>query len=265
MQYILYFLIAISATTVGSMTGMGGGVIMKPLMDVLKSFDVETIGMLSSITVFFMSVVSVGKQMAAKTPIPFDFAVPLALGSVAGGYLGQWLLRTIVAAMHAQALVTVVQNVLLAILILGVYLYMRHKDRIQGKHLSGVPVSLLTGCILGICSAFLGIGGGPIDVAVIIYLYSTATKTATICSLLIILFSQISKLATVALTTGFAVYDLSVAPVMVIGAIAGGFIGAAFNRRCSEETVEKAFNTVQLLVLAIAVFNIVRNLISAGA
>lgn len=263
--YILYLSIAIAATTIGSMTGMGGGVIMKPLMDVLKSFDVETIGMLSSITVFFMSVVSVGKQMLAKTPIPFDFAVPLAFGSVVGGYLGQWLLRAVVTALHAQSLVTVVQNVLLAILILGVYLYMRRKDRIQGKHLSGIPVSLLTGCILGICSAFLGIGGGPIDVAVIIYLYSTTTKTATICSLLIILFSQVSKLATVALTTGFAVYDLSVAPVMVIGAIAGGFIGAAFNRRCSEETVEKAFNAVQLLVLAIAVFNIVRNLISAGA
>lgn len=31
MQYILYFLIAIGATTVGSLTGMGGGVIIKPL------------------------------------------------------------------------------------------------------------------------------------------------------------------------------------------------------------------------------------------
>ena len=35
MQYILYFLIAIGATTVGSLTGMGGGVIIKPLMDVM--------------------------------------------------------------------------------------------------------------------------------------------------------------------------------------------------------------------------------------
>lgn len=235
---------------------------MKPLMDILRSFDVETIGMLSSITVFFISVVSVGKQMAAKTPIPFNFAVPLALGSVAGGYLGQWLLRAIVAALHAQALVTVV--VLLAILILGVYRYMRHKDHTQGKHLSGVPVSLLTGCIFGTCSMFLGIGRSPIDVA-IIYLYSTATKTASICSLLIILFSQVSKLATVALTTGFAVYNLSVAPVMVIGAIIGDFIGAAVKQHCSEEAVEKAFNAVQLLVLTIAVFNIVRNLISASA
>ena len=65
MQYILYFLIAIGATTVGSLTGMGGGVIIKPLMDVMQGFDVETIGVLSSITVFCMSVVSIGKQMLA--------------------------------------------------------------------------------------------------------------------------------------------------------------------------------------------------------
>ena len=63
MQYILYFLIAIGATTVGSMTGMGGGVIIKPLMDVIQGVDVETIGVLSSITVFCMSVVSIGKHI----------------------------------------------------------------------------------------------------------------------------------------------------------------------------------------------------------
>ena len=43
-------------------------------------------------------------------------------------------------------------------------------------------------------------------------------------------------------------------------AIAGGFIGAALNKKLPEKTVEKAFNGVQLLVLAICVFNIIRNI-----
>lgn len=46
----------------------------------------------------------------------------------------------------------------------------------------------------------------------------------------------------------------------IVGAIAGGFIGASLNKKCSEAAVEKAFNAVQLLVLAISIFNIVRNL-----
>ena len=86
---LVYFLIAIGATTVGSLTGMGGGVIIKPVMDVIGAYDAATIGVLSSITVFSMSVVSIGKQMLAKRKIPFGTAVPLAVGSVAGGQLGQ--------------------------------------------------------------------------------------------------------------------------------------------------------------------------------
>ena len=238
MQYLLYFLIAIGATTVGSLTGMGGGVIIKPLMDLLHDFDVQTIGVLSSITVFSMSVVSIGKQMLARTKIPFGTAIPLALGSVAGGLAGDQLLRVIVDALQANAMVTVVQNVVLSILILAVFLYMKNKSRIPSRQLRGVVVSLLVGAFLGICSSFLGIGGGPINVALIIYLFSFDTKTATICSLVTILFAQISKLVSVAVGTGFAVYDLSIAPVMVVGAIAGGFIGASLNKRCSEAAVE---------------------------
>ena len=59
---VLYLLIAIPATTIGALTGMGGGVNMKPVMDMLAQYDVASISMLSSITVFTMSVVSLAKH-----------------------------------------------------------------------------------------------------------------------------------------------------------------------------------------------------------
>lgn len=260
MEYLIYFILAICATTVGSMTGMGGGVLMKPLMDVLGDFDVQTIGVLSSVTVFSMAVVSVIKQMLSKTKIPFGTAIPLAFGSIIGGTVGENILSYIVDALKVNSYVTVIQNICLAVLILSVFFYMKNKAKIRGKELTGVVPALLVGVILGILSSFLGIGGGPINVALIIYLFSFDTKTATVCSLVTILFAQISKLATVIFTTGFDGYDLSIAPVMIIGAILGGFIGASFNKKCSEKTVEKAFNCVQLAVLAITVFNIVNNI-----
>ncbi len=259
MTQLLYFLIAIGATTVGALTGMGGGVIIKPVMDVLGAYDAATIGVLSSITVFSMSVVSIGKQMLAKTKIPFGTAVPLAVGSVAGGQLGQMMLTALTAGLP-NAQVTAVQNVVLGLLILAVYWYMKHKQSIPGKHWDSLLPALLVGLFLGICSSFLGIGGGPINVALIIFLFSYDTKTAAVCSLITILFAQVSKLCSVALGAGFAAYDLSAAPVMVAGAIAGGFIGAALNKKLPEKAVEKAFNGVQLLVLAICVFNIIRNI-----
>ena len=110
------FLVSFLASTAGAICGIGGGVIIKPLMDVMHHFDVETIGVLSSITVFSMSAVSIGKQMLAKVQIPFQIAIPLSLGSVVGGYIGQWMLSAIVSGVQAQGLVTVVQNGLLAVL-----------------------------------------------------------------------------------------------------------------------------------------------------
>ena len=135
----------------------------------------------------------------------------------------------------------------------------KRKNR-PGSFIDIVSISGAGAFYLGFKS-FLGIGGGPINVALIIYLFSFDTKTATVCSIVTILFAQISKLATTALTTGFAMYDLSVAPLMAIGAVLGGFIGASISKKCSEKTVEKAFNGVQLFVLAITIFNIIRNTI----
>lgn len=261
MLCLLYFFMAVCATTIGSFTGMGGGIIMKPLMDLLHNFDVETIGVLSSVTVFFMSVVSIGKQMYARSYIPFSIAIPLSIGSVVGGYVGQQILYMIISTLRIQERVIVVQNFALAILILCVYFYMRNKTKISSHRLSGIAVTLTVGCFLGICSSFLGIGGGPINVALVIYLYSMDIKSATVCSLMTILFAQISKLGTIALSTGFMVYDLSVAPAMVVGAIIGGFIGAGLNKRCPEKSVERVFNWVQLLVLTITIYNMAQNLV----
>lgn len=260
LQALLYFLIAIGATTVGSMTGTGGGVIIKPLLDVIHGFDVETISLLSSITVFSMSVVSVGKHLVYKTEIPHGTAVSVAMGAVAGGFLGQKILTAVVAALGLSALVTVVQNVILFLLILWVYLYMKKKEQIQSLHLGSVGMSFLVGIFLGICSAFLGIGGGPINVALIIFLFSFDTKTATVCSLVIILFAQLAKLGTVVVTGGLGRYDLSMAPVMVLGAVSGGALGSFLNKKLSEGGVEHAFQAVQLIVLSITAFNIVKNL-----
>jgi uncharacterized membrane protein YfcA len=94
----------------------------------------------------------------------------------------------------------------------------------------------------------------------IIYLLLALSAT-TVGLLIIILFVKFSKLTTVAITTGFGGFDLSIAPIMIVGAILGGFIGAHLNKKCKEETVEKAFNGVQLLVLGITIFNIIKNII----
>ena len=240
---------------------MGGGVIIKPIMDVVGDFNVHTIGVIASITVFSMALVSILKHIKSKNKIPFAVAIPLAIGSVIGGITGERIFSFIIDLLKADGVVKIVQNIVLTILIFWVLIYMNNKTKFKSKEFKGVFPSLLTGFCLGMCSAFLGIGGGPINVTVIVSLFSLPIKTATICSLLTILFSQFSKLTTIFFTKGFTDLDFNVVIVMVFAAIIGGFLGAHFSKKLSENTVQKAFNFVILLVLGLTTFNIIKNLI----
>lgn len=240
---------------------MGGGVIIKPLLDILGHYDVDTIGMLSCITVFAMAVVSILKQLRQKIKISAKIALPLSAGAVLGGNLGQRILASIIASLGDNRVVVVVQNIALGLLIGVVFLYMLYKSKIKTLHVDGVIPSLLVGLFLGFVSSFLGIGGGPINVALLIFLFSFDTKTATVYSIVTILFAQISKLVSVTFTTGFGRYDFSILPAMVAGAILGGFIGSWLNKKLPEKTVDLCFNGVQVLVFCICILNIVRNVI----
>lgn len=254
-------LLAFAATTAGAVSGMGGGVILKPLLDATGMFDVESIGVLTSATVLVMAVVSVAKHRRERTHLPVRLAAPLVAGSVAGGFLGQLGLHAAVAALHLDGTVFAIQNGLLAAMILAVYLYMHHRAKIRPLDRTGIPSGLLVGLLLGVVSSFLGIGGGPINVALLLFVFSFDLRTTTVLSLLIILAAQVSKIATVAATTGFARYDLSVLPVMAVAAVAGGFVGSHLSTTWHHDRVHKAFQTVQLVVLAIALYNIVRSLV----
>ena len=256
---LLYFLIALGATTVGALTGMGGGVIIKPLCDVIGTYDAQTIGVLACITVFSMALVSLGKQLRQKASFALEISIPLSAGAVLGGSIGQRMLEG-AAAHWTDAQVLIAQNMTLSMVIVLVFWYMLHKSKLPSLHLRGFLPAVLSGGLLGVFSSFLGIGGGPINVALVIVLFSFDVKTASICSILTILFAQISKLATILLGSGLGRYDLSMLPYMVFGAVLGGFLGAKLNKQLSERTVERAFNAVQLLVFMLCLVNIARNL-----
>lgn len=260
MKGLIYFIVAFVSTVVGAFTGMGGGVIIKPLCDFINGYNTQTIGVLSSITVFSMAVVSVYRQVKMKTKIELDLVLPISFGSVAGGILGQELFKQFVRFVKANNIVLIMQNLLLAVIIAVIYIYMKKKNLVKPLGVSGIIPAFLAGMFLGTLSSFLGIGGGPINVALIIYLFSYSTKSAVVCSIFTILFSQVSKLLTIALTTGFSVYDLDVLPFMVVGAVLGGTIGSDLNKKLSEDVVEKVFNMVQVFVCVLALVNVVKNI-----
>lgn len=257
LQLLLYFLLAIGATTAGAITGMGGGVIMKPVLDAVGQFDAATINVLTAFTVLTMSVVSVARHLKNKTNIDLKVTIAMAVGSVAGGFIGSRGITLLIQG-DARGTSFVVQNSILAVMILLVYVYMRNKHKIKGFGLKGPVPSLLVGLFLGALASFLGVGGGPINVALIILLFGYTTRQAAVSSIVIVLFSHLTKVGGLLVQGNFAQYDLSVLPVMLVGAVAGGLIGSQLQLRLSDKAVDKAFNAVQLVVFVLCIVNIIR-------
>lgn len=259
---LLYLIITLFATTVGSATGMGGGVIIKPVLDALGHYNIETINVLSSISVFAMSLVSVFKNIknkSEKTDIKIQEIFSLAIASIIGGYVGNKLFVYIAKTQNSN-LVKIIQNSILIFLIIVIYIYMKNKDKIKTLNLKGMVSSFCVGLFLGTISSFLGIGGGPINVAILIFVFGYNTKIATSVSLVTILFSQLSKLLSITLTTGFGIFDLSILPFMLVGAITGGMLGSNINKKLPEKKVDILFNRIQILIMLICVYNIINSL-----
>ncbi len=253
----IYLFVAFFASSVGSITGMGGGVIIKPVFDLFGTFDAQSIGVLSSMTVLSMAFVSAGRNIVRRTPLPLKTAVLVAVGSVFGGSFGQKLLNLTIGG-YENSMVIIIQNSILAIVILAVFVYMQLKSSLPSLEIKSNLFTILLGLLLGVLSSFLGIGGGPINVVAFIFFFSYNTKTAAISSLVTILFAQASKLISIGVSIGFSEFDLSALPFMIAGAILGGFIGSKISDRLDNKVVEKCFNAVQLLVLGFCVINIVQ-------
>ena len=62
---LLFFVVSFFASIVGAICGIGGGVIIKPVLDMLQLETVSTISFLSGCTVLSMSCYSVVKIISA--------------------------------------------------------------------------------------------------------------------------------------------------------------------------------------------------------
>ncbi|MCR6516221.1 MAG: TSUP family transporter [Clostridium sp.] len=254
---IICFLIAIIATTIGASSGIGGGVIIKPVLESFNMFDLKTVTLLSSITIFSMAVVSLIKQIKMKDPINFKTTVTIALGSTLGGVLGEKLLKFMLSLSSNSKGVSILQSLMLIFLLAVVYVYINHKDKLKEFKVKSLILIFVVGLILGALASFLGIGGGPINVAIFALLFSMNTKDAARNSIILIFFSQGAKILSIALTTGFSSYNLKVMPYMIVGGVLGGFLGYKLNKSVSDKFITRLFNIVLIFIILVNIYNLI--------
>ena len=192
-EIIFVCFVCLAASTIGGICGVGGGVVIKPVLDATGIMSVSTLSFLSGLTVLTMACVNVLKSRKSSE-LDSKRSIPLALCAAVGGVTGKYLFDFIKKAVGNDQLVGGIQAIVLGIMVLGTMLYVINKARIQSKNIQNPAATVLIGLLLGIASSFLGIGGGPMNLAVLYFFFSMDTKKAAINSILVILFSQIASL-----------------------------------------------------------------------
>lgn len=246
---IIYFLVAIIATTLGALAGLGGGVIIKPSLDMLGHYDISTISLLSTFTVFSMAAVSTYKQVRKGFIIRREL-IYIASGSILGGIIGSTLFRWMLTLID-EGLASGLQALILAFLLILVLM----RKILPDFEVKNPVIVFIVGMLLGTTASFLGIGGGPINVLVILMILNMRIKEAAVGSVFIILLSQLSKIITFAVTTGFGQYDLTMLYFMIPGAISGGLIGSQMNQKLNPDHINIIFNSMVAVLVLLNLFN----------
>lgn len=253
---ILYFLVAIISTIIGSSVGIGGGVIIKPALDALSSYSLPTVNLLSSSTIFVMSIVTVFYQLKKKDKINPKNTIVVATGSIIGGIVGQKIMNLLLSTGINISIINNIQSIMLILILLIVFLYMKNKEKVKTYNINNILIIGILGLVLGAISAFLGIGGGPINVAAFTILFSMSANEAARNSILVIFFSQGAKIFSIAATTGFSSYNLEMLPIMLVGGVMGGILGYRLNKSVSEKNIIKIFNIVLISIILLNIYNI---------
>lgn len=90
--YVLYCAVGFGASVIGSICGIGGGVLIKPILDAFGVLSVSSISFLSSCTVLSMSFYSIlNGQISKESVIDTGIGTPLVIGSAVGGIIGKTL------------------------------------------------------------------------------------------------------------------------------------------------------------------------------
>ncbi|UTW46702.1 sulfite exporter TauE/SafE family protein [bacterium SCSIO 12696] len=193
---LLYVILGIVAGLIGGLFGLGGGVVIVPLLIIsftAQGFDAEilthlAIGTsLATIVVTSISATWVHHQKKAVLwPVFVQLAPGIAIGAVLGG---------VIAAMLSGVLLQLVFGLLMVAVAIQFGLGVKpHAHR----ELPGGWVNGVAGSVIGVLSALFGIGGGSLTTPYLLWCNVSVHRsiaTSAACGLPIGLFSAFSFMA----------------------------------------------------------------------
>nr|WP_106780649.1 sulfite exporter TauE/SafE family protein [Lysinibacillus timonensis] len=263
MTYVLLSLIALTSGIIGSLVGLGGGVILIPAtlfigitLGYIPSLTPQTVVGLSVIMMIFTGLSSTLAHMKSKT-VDYKSGFIFFVGSIPGTMLGAWVNQYL--NLPSFNLYFGILLVILSILLLvrdklkPVEWFVQHGmkrnyiDSNGVEYIYGYPIwfAIAFTFIVGFCSGLFGIGGGSMIVPAMLLLFRFPPHVAVATSMfLVFLSSLVNSASHISLGNVPWIYTIPI----IIGAFVGAQIGSTLNKKMKSETLIFALRMILLLL-----------------
>ena len=229
--------LGVAAGMLGSMIGLGGGIIVVPVLTFLgfPPTAAASNSLFAALSNAIASTVSYSKQKR----IEFSLGLNLGLLSVPGTVLG-----AVISTDTAPEIFKILFGFVL--IASAAYIFLRRKIESKEKTLSKQMMIFAVGAsfFAGIISSFFGIGGGIIFVPLMVVGMGMAMKRAAPTSQLILLFASLSG---VIVHSVLGHPDFLQAGFLAIGSFIGGLIGARLSIDIKERYLQILVSVVILI------------------
>ena len=240
------FLIGIIA----SMTGVGGGIFIVPILTFFYGFIVSSATGTSLTSIIFTAIAST-LNYAKQKRIYFKTGATLIITTAPGAYLGAWL----ATIMEERMLGLVFGAFLILVAIRMIISALRTKAPKQAQSVrtdtellhSGKTIIIGAGLSFfgGVASGLLGIGGGTLVVPILIVAMGIPIHYATATSMFTMIFTSISGVARYAQSD---LINFPVALLLAAGTVVGAQVGAYTSKKISGRNLGLIFGI--MLVVA---------------
>ncbi|GGJ89962.1 UPF0721 transmembrane protein [Lentibacillus kapialis] len=257
MVYVISVLIALMAAFIGSLVGLGGGVILIPSMLFLHYYSdafawatPQVIVGISLITMVFTAFSSAAAYYR-NNRINIRIGLLFLTGSIPGGIIGSWLnqfINTDYFSLYFGLLMIAMSFLFL----------MKRKEPVKdssSRQKTPFLSIFLISLIIGIISGLFGIGGGSIIVPAMILLLGFSVHTAAATSMFVIFFISIMSAGT-HIILGHVVWEYVI--FFIAGAWIGGTLGAKVNQLVKSNILEWI---LRLLLIIIGIRLIIEGLL----
>ena len=264
---IILLLGAYAAGLLGSLTGLGGGVIVIPLLTLAFGIDFHyAIGaaLVASIATSSGSASAYVKEGMTNIRLGMFLEIATSVGAVLGAVIALWMPTNVIAVIFGVVLffTAVMQNrqkvdhvgVKGSVLAMKLKLFGSYptKEGVQNYELTNVPGGFLVMVIAGVLSGLLGIGSGVLKVLAMDSCMKVPFKVSTTTSNFMIGVTAVTS-AVVYLQRGYI--EPGIAFPIMVGVLGGALTGAKLLKHLNVSLLKKIFAVAILLVAVNMIYN----------